>query len=829
MQAAINKLTISYFQATEDYFWKWAEGGKIIEWSNGQTLCYWADVLVALKELAPSGLPPFSAVLLGTAMCQDNWRKGNGKAALDALLKEAGFINRSSLIKQERKKLKRLLSMTAVVANIDKPLRSGAYRSFLLKECFRNTTLKIQQPIASQIIDKFESGVLDEQIFTADKLEAFIRLNRDLKCFYPVGLVFYDKNKLEHFLKTSLDTAPEPLDLELPQEDEGDVLEALMEDDRTMGIAKLTKRLIAAINIPMQTQGVSDQSYGGISDITNRGNFDKLLLSELANDNDTLTARLVNNEALYYHHEEPPAPLNRDRVLLVDTTLRMWGLPRVFALSAALACAKSQKQELQIAALAIDSQAETKLDLKTKEGVLQAMELLDGGLDCMDILLSVLNKKQLVNKDEEIVLISNEHLLAHPKYLANLEAIQQQLSYILTVDRSGTLRFYQCISGRRKLLSSPIFDLDILLNKKKRSTTKSQIGMPFQHGETPAFLLEKSMPLLLPSTYSQIVKKQVFAIRKEKGAIVSEWKEVQEVLLINEQRRLLYWSSSKKGAVELLACIEKGSYVLEIDTDSCWVVVQKKKPEPLTTIYIFSKDGLNFQSLNLTEYSVSYGAFYEKKYYFLDSSDNQYYSVNKDLSLHKVFENDKIVSISRAYQDHSNRRPRFKEIKSFINNGYSVLQRVSYMSVQREGILNIGKYILDVKEEAGNFKYLRLFKSKKHTHFLDVVKPIQKEIIPSANSEEDPKVTNYKRFVWKNGSRAILDRRGLLHLKSYDKNLPEVTIVLVLEKPVACWASDGTASGNLYFIPYIPRRNIKVQVFNEKYLIPLLKSFTVPK
>ena len=828
MQAAINKLTISYFQSTEEYFWKWAEGGQIIEWSNGQTLCYWKDVLVVLKELAPSGLPPFSAVLLGTAMCQDNWKKGNGKDALDIVLNEAVFINRSSLIKQERKHLKRLLSMAAVVASIDKPLRNGAYRSFLLKECFRNTTLKIQQPIASQIIDKFESGVLDQQIFNADRLECFTRLNRDLKCFYPVGIVFYDKNELEHFLKTGLDTVPEPLVLELPQEDEGEVLEALMEDERTMGIAKLTKRLIAAINIPMQTQGVSDQSYGGISDITNRGNFDKLLLSELANDNDTLTARLVNNEALYYHHEEPPAPLNRDRVLLVDTTLRMWGLPRVFALSAALACAKTQKKEVQVTAYAIDSQAETKIDLSNKKGVLHAMGLLDGGMDCMATLLNFLNKKQSISKDEEVVLISNEKLLSHPKYLANSEEIQQQLRYVITVDRSGALRFYQCISGRRKLLSSPVFDLDILLNKKKGVAGKSHLGLPFQSKETPAFLLEKSTPLLLPSTYSQIVKNQVLAIRKEKGAIVSEW-EVLEVLLINEQMRLLYWSSSKKGAVELLACIEKGSYVLEIDTDTCWVVVKKTKPEPLTKIYIFSKDGLNFQSLDLTGYSVNYGVSYGKKYYFLNSSDNQYYSVNQDLSLHKVLEGDKITLIRSAYHERSHRRTGFKGIKSFINNGYSVLQRVSYMSVQREGILNIGKYTLDIKEGAGSFKFLRFFKSKKHTPSIDIFKPIQKEFIHNASSEEEQKMPNYKRFVWENGSRIILDRRGLLHLKSYNKNLPEVTIVLVLEKPIACWASDGTVCGNTYFIPYIPIRNIGVQAFNEKYLIPLLKSFIVPK
>jgi hypothetical protein len=49
------------------------------------------------------------------------------------------------------------------------------------------------------------------------------------------------------------------------------------------------------------------------------------------------------------------------------------------------------------------------------------------------------------------------------------------------------------------------------------------------------------------------------------------------------------------------------------------------------------------------------------------------------------------------------------------------------------------------------------------------------------------------------GSRAVLDGRGLLHLKSSDPTLPEFTIVLV-EGATSGWVADGRWWGSFYFI-----------------------------
>ncbi len=105
------------------------------------------------------------------------------------------------------------------------------------------------------------------------------------------------------------------------------MLEQLEEDASTTGLAQLTKRLIAAINIPMHAHGSSDQLFGGVSDITNRKLLDRLLLSERWRMMTlSLMARLANNEALYLRREKLPSNPEKQRILLVDTTLaKMWG------------------------------------------------------------------------------------------------------------------------------------------------------------------------------------------------------------------------------------------------------------------------------------------------------------------------------------------------------------------------------------------------------------------------------------------------------------------------------------------------------------------------
>lgn len=342
----ITQLAIDYFQAPKGTFWQWSDEGKVIEWKdekNGNyTICYRSELMEILKEVSGDGIPTLNTVLLLFLTTHNHF--SNKFKVQEKITEIIDFIDGSwDLSAVECSELNELAERVNegcnIVSNLDESFRVGKNKIHLFKELFGNIKVKIPQSEAEEIIQIFDSGILDGSIFKVKGVIGERKLKLVLRSVNQAIAPFKNTAELALKLKTGLREIPEILEIEVPNEDEtGDLLEQLSDDNRTKGIANLTTRLIAGLNIPMHTAGVSNQAFGGISDITNRGEFDKLLLSELANDNETLTARLVNNEALYYQHEAPPANENLERNIYLDTTLKMWGLPKVFALSAALAC-----------------------------------------------------------------------------------------------------------------------------------------------------------------------------------------------------------------------------------------------------------------------------------------------------------------------------------------------------------------------------------------------------------------------------------------------------------------------------------------------------------
>ncbi|WP_055562557.1 hypothetical protein [Hymenobacter sp. AT01-02] len=69
------KRAVAYFHASQEYFWRWAEQEAVVEWKNGATICYRQELAQLLTELAPSGLPTLSTLLLLLAACQGSWQK----------------------------------------------------------------------------------------------------------------------------------------------------------------------------------------------------------------------------------------------------------------------------------------------------------------------------------------------------------------------------------------------------------------------------------------------------------------------------------------------------------------------------------------------------------------------------------------------------------------------------------------------------------------------------------------------------------------------------------------------------------------------------------
>ena len=70
---------------------------------------------------------------------------------------------------------------------------------------------------------------------------------------------------------------------------------------------------------------------GGVSDVTNRGRPEALLLTEHAHDPDAFAVRVATGQALYLEREAPPRPTDGVPLLAIDASLRTWGTPRLIA------------------------------------------------------------------------------------------------------------------------------------------------------------------------------------------------------------------------------------------------------------------------------------------------------------------------------------------------------------------------------------------------------------------------------------------------------------------------------------------------------------------
>ena len=153
----------------------------------------------------------------------------------------------------------------------------------------------------------------------------------------------------------------------------------------------------------------------------------------------------------------------------------------------------------------------------------------------------------------------------------------------------------------------------------------------------------------------------------------------------------------------------------------------------------------------------------------------------------------------------------FNEHKKFINNGYNVFHRVHEVFINDSGNLSLDYNELNITD--GN---TILFQTKKDKQ------KIRKRSTPSVGPNTLKSNPNLwlRKYTWSDGSTAIIDANGLLHLKSADNKLPEITIVMVLDKPTTCWASNGFICGSEYFTGSSGGERILTIDFILKFILP---------
>ena len=827
---------LTYFRYPERYFWRWSEEG-VAEWQNGTTIAYAQELIPLLAELAPDGLPPLGAALLVLAACSENWKDSSAEMGLLQGLVKGLPTAEGQPSTAELLYLVRVASgFLDIIRALPAELRTGRAKLHLLRELLPGqgfewrgqripaTSVTMPTEQLKQLMAEIGGDPQTLELLTLPN-EPVTRqeVQADLLYFDRALGRFPTVHSLELRLRTSLTALPEPLALDLPtppanaEPPPTDLLAELAQEAPTAGLARLAQRLAALLHLPQHAEGAGSLPLGGVADVANRGTFDRLLLSELAQDDLSLTARLVHGEALYLRREEPPAPQPPPRVVLVDTTIQLWGEPRVFALAAALAVAhpaRLVRAQPRVAAYALGGAQAQPLDLFTKAGVTEALGYLDPALHCGAALNTLLHAPTAAPTD--YLLITEAETATHPDFGRHLAEAAPALRFLLTVARSGEVAFYEFRQGRRTLLSTLQVDLEELLFAKLPATRRRlPVPAPSQL-VPPAFLEVDPSPLTFPTVdFQPDVRNNHYQgyIYDAKFGLVG----------LTITRRLLHWPGRGQGARELLHVVEEGKLCLGFDGIGTVYLLRvggsrnelvqlhtiSLLPMIAPAVHDFSSELGRIPGIrNLTDTVVKDAFFGDKNSFYLHTPAG---------FLALLCQTPRLVSLAFTPSTAARFTATPGQLKGFVNNGYNVLQRISRVGVNALGNLTIGNHAL--VKTLPNVLQLQANKlaasSSAHTAYFaeDIYALLPNPLI------------RFQYAAWPDGSEAITDSRGLLHLRSADTSLPEITLVLVLGKSIAAWAPaglDGAVCGSPYFIQGSLARLVSVAEFYQLYIQPFI-------
>jgi hypothetical protein len=828
---------LTYFRYPERYFWRWSEEG-VAEWQNGTTIAYAQELIPLLAELAPDGLPPLGAALLVLAACSENWKDSSAEMGpLQGLVKGLPPAEGQPATDELLYLVRVASGFLDIIRALPTELRTGRAKLHLLRELLPGqgfegkgqhlpeTSLTMPAKQLKQLMAEIGSDPPTLELLTLPT-EPVTRqeVQADL-LYFDRALSRFTVHSLELRLRTSLTALPEPLALDLPtppadaEPTPTDLLAELAQDAPTAGLARLAQRLAALLHLPQHAEGAGSLPLGGVADVANRGTFDRLLLSELAQDDLSLTARLVHGEALYLRREEPPAPQPPPRVVLVDTTIQLWGEPRVFALAAALAVAHPARarQQPRVAAYALGGTQPQSLDLFTKAGVTEALGYLDPALHCGPALNTLLRTPSTAPTD--YLLITEAEAATHPDFSRHLAEAAPALRFLLTVARGGELAFYEFRQGRRTLLSTLHVDLEeLLFAKLPGSRRRLPVPAPSQL-VPPAFLKTDPCPLALPT-----VDFQPTADSYHYQAYIYDAKF--GLVGLTTTRRLLHWPRRDQGARELMHVLEEGKTCLGFDgagtvyllfvggtrNESVRLYIIPHPAVVAPTLHDFSTELGQLPGIrNLTADLVVKDAFFgDKDSFYLHTPAGFLALLCKGAT-------PRLVSLAFTPATAARFRATPGQLKKFVNNGYNVLQRISRVGVNALGELTVGNHSL-IKTPPNVLKLqankLAASPSERTAYFAEDIYALHPN-----------RLIRFQYAAWPDGSVAITDSRGLLHLRSADTHLPEITLTLVLGKSIAAWADagpDGTVCGSPYYVQGSLARLVSVPKFYQLYIQPFI-------
>ena len=373
--------------------WRWDDGGEVIAWIDGQTIAFRAEVeavrrpACAIRHFLPS-VPwcycwPHAATaggasphwLIATASLETTLQRREFPAWLEGLFVQLDAVHA----------LPAELRVT--------PSAKADLAEMVFEQCPNVAFLRTRRKSIRWAISSYLGPeMLAPQAELPHTLDSVLH---ELRCLHE-GLKRIDAEKLKLRRRTGLDRLVQPGGRRPAARwnRARRLIARLRRDPELGGVARIAGQLLAAVHLPRSLLDHEDLPVGGISDISNRGPLDRLLLSELAHDDLTLAVRIARSEALYLRRESPPRSPPKHRALLIDAGIRLWGVPRVFAAAVGLSLVAGSDRNICVDAYRACGRSVEPVDLTQREGLIEHLEALEADAHPGDALGGVLRGRR---------------------------------------------------------------------------------------------------------------------------------------------------------------------------------------------------------------------------------------------------------------------------------------------------------------------------------------------------------------------------------------------------------------------------------------------------
>lgn len=508
----------NYCKAYKGYFFAWEDDGDVLAVPGGKTICYAPYFFELLELLTPQGAPRLGTLLLSIVAT-------SGDA--DDMLPMAEEIIRQNYIDlhqnmdadSELHTLNVAFNFLAKLRSLPAQYKSGTRRMQVLQTIFEGSHNVIAARKIKAIVAEYKQP--SPKLFGSEQLSLGI-LAADLKPLEVLNSRYANREALLAKLASVPLIEDAPLQLDRPAIEAGapeDFIEALEAKTDTFHVGSLVRRIWSGLAIPFHSNHPSVQPLGGVSDLSNRGGLDKLLLSEHANDELLFLSRLANNEALYINRETPPETDKLQRIILIDSSLQAWGTPRAIAFALMLAIARHPKTDIVCSGFTVgDTYSSVLFD--TIDEIVAGLQSLDASVNAAQGLEAFL-KSRSERRKHEVILISSPQGYRQPAVQSIIAEWVAEIAFCITASEAGEVVVYRRRSrgfGQHQTFTLPLAEL------WKAPPTAPRPMPPATHqAAVPA-----DYPILFPAPTDfkallTAADGQTFAITKEK-AVLRRWK-----------------------------------------------------------------------------------------------------------------------------------------------------------------------------------------------------------------------------------------------------------------------------------------------------------------